>query len=117
MTKTRARTKTRTKGRSRRGRGAGQSVVPSDSDSDSDINNRWADKKIVVMEEGKPWYTAPSKRGPVVDPNLNAAKLIQTENDNIDFEAASNQGLTFGGKKKSKRRKINRRKRTRRKRR
>jgi hypothetical protein len=89
------RRRAKTKGRSRRGRGAGQSIN--------------SDKQLELMEEGKPWYTAPSKKGPIVDPNLNAAKLIQTENDNIDFEAAANQGLTFGGKKKSKRRTRRRR--------
>ena len=86
----RMKTRARTTGRSRRGRGAGQSIN--------------SDKQLELMEEGKPWYTAPSKKGPIVDPNLNAAKLIQAENDNIDFEAAANQGLTFGGKKQSKRR-------------
>ena len=98
--KTKTKTKTKTKGisrrgRTRRGRGAGQSTI--------------SDKKIELMEEGKPWYTAPSKEGLIVNPNLDAATSAQRDNDYMDYEAADDQGLTFGGKQKSKRRKSTRR--------
>ena len=106
------RTKSRGRGRSRRGRGADQSV---NSNSNNDSDNKWEDKKLALMEEGKPWYTPPSKEGSMVKPNLDAQQSAQRNDDYLGYYTAADQGLTFGGTKYTNRRTGRRRnKRTRR---
>ena len=110
LTKRRRLTKTNKRnrrGRSRRGRGAGQSVN-SDGDKNGE-NKKWEDKKLAFMEEGKPWYTPPSTKGPMVKPDLDAQQSAQRNNDYLGYYSAADQGLTFGGKPKSKRRRRTRR--------
>ena len=71
------------------------------------------DKKMSALEKGQ--YLKPDNRGPIVNQNLDVSKLNENYNNNIDFEGAKLQGLTFGGK--TRRKNKNKKSKTRRKKR
>jgi hypothetical protein len=54
------------------------------------------DKKMSAVEKGQ--YLKPDNTGPIVNQNLDIGELNRNYNDNIDYEGAKEQGLTFGGK-------------------
>ena len=59
-------------------------------------NKEIEDKKMSAMERGV--YMKPDNTGPIVNQNQDIHELNRNYNDNIDFEDAKDQGLTFGGK-------------------
>jgi len=58
------------------------------------------DKKLSAVEKGE--YLRPDNRGSMVNQNLDISQLNRNYNDNLDFESAKEQGLTFGGKTRRK---------------
>ena len=91
----------------RRNKG-GQSMNPEEN-----VNKKnYQDKKMELMEEGKPWYIPPNNQGTIVtqdDPG-EFKQMNQKMNDELDQEEREMQGLSFGGKRRTKRRGVRRRK-------
>lgn len=61
------------------------------------------DKIISAIEKGQ--YLSPNGIGPIVNPNLDILELNQRYNDEMNYECAEEDGVTFGGKRRRKNKK------------